>query len=187
MESDRDSYRFDIVNFGTQALGNHFASLREEFTAAYRKGDLEGVRSIGTKMLELIDDIDALAACEPQLRLDRWLEDAAKCASNEDEIPYYTRNARTIITIWGEQTTIRDYASRLWSGLVDSYCKPRWAMFIEEIASCIEQGHEYDQAAFFQRLESFENQWAAQEQNIEYKAPGDWKALSYAAIEKYGL
>lgn len=187
LESDRDSYRFDIVNFGTQALGNHFASLREEFTAAYRKGDIEGVRSIGTKMLELIDDIDALAACEPQLRLDRWLEDAAKCASNENEIPYYTRNARTIITIWGEQTTIRDYASRLWSGLVDSYCKPRWAMFIEEIASCIEQGHEYDQAAFFQRLESFENQWAAQEQNIEYKAPGDWKALSYAAIEKYGL
>ena len=187
LDSERDTYRFDIVNIGTQVLGNHFATLREKFTAAYRRGDLEEVRSIGEKMLELIDVIDALAACEPQLRLDRWLEDAAECASSEDEIPYYTRNARTIITIWGEHTTIRDYASRLWSGLVDSYCKPRWAMFIEEIASCVEDGREYDEAAFFQRLEAFENQWAAQEQIIEYRAPGDWKALSYAAIEEFHL
>ena len=138
-------------------------------------------------MLELIDDTDALAACEPQLRLDRWLDDAAACASSGEEIPYYTRNARTIITIWGTQTSIRDYALRLWSGLVDSYCKPRWEMFINEITACIREGREYDQEAFFQRLESFENAWAAEEQSIDYRTPADFKALSLAAIDKYGL
>ena len=187
LDSDRDTYRFDIVNFGTQALGNHFAVLREDFTAAYRAGDLARAEKVGALMLELIDDIDALAACEPQLRLDRWLDDAAACASSAEEIPYYTRNARTIITIWGTNTTIRDYASRLWSGLVDSYCKPRWEMFIEEILTCIREGKEYDQDAFFERLETFENAWATEEQHIDYKAPSDWKSLSYQAIRKYGL
>lgn len=187
LDSDRDSYRFDIVNLGTQALGNHFASLREEFTAAYRSGNLAKAEQTGSLMLELIDDIDALAACEPQLRLDRWLEDAAACASTPEEIPYYTRNARTIITIWGTRTNIRDYASRLWSGLVDSYCKPRWEMFIEEIIDCIREGREYDQDAFYKRLEAFENAWAAEEQKIDYRAPGDWKKISFEAIEKYGL
>lgn len=187
LDSDRDSYRFDIVNFGTQALGNHFAVLRDEFTAAYRADDLAKAELVGSRMLELIDDIDALAACEPQLRLDRWLDDAAACASSAEEIPYYTRNARTIITIWGTHTNIRDYASRLWSGLVDSYCKPRWEMFIEEIISCIREGREYDQEAFYQRLESFENTWAVEAQSIDYRAPGDFKALSLTAIDKYGL
>lgn len=187
LDSDRDSYRFDIVNFGTQALGNHFAVLRDEFAAAYRTGDLAEAERVGAMMLELIDDIDALAACEPQLRLDRWLDDAAACASSAEEIPYYTRNARTIITIWGTHTNIRDYASRLWSGLVDSYCKPRWEMFIDEIISCIRDGREYDQDAFFQRLNAFEDAWAAEDQSIAYRAPGDFKALSLAAIDRYGL
>lgn len=187
LDSDRDTYRFDIVNFGTQALGNHFAVLRDEFTSAYRAADLAEAEHIGAMMLELIDDIDALAACEPQLRLDRWLEDAAACASSPEEIPYYTRNARTLITIWGTKTNLRDYASRLWSGMVDSYCRPRWEMFIEEIISCIREGREYDQQAFFQRLEAFENAWAAEEQSIAYRAPADFKALSLTAIDKYRL
>lgn len=187
LDSDRDTYRFDIVNFGTQALGNHFAVLRDRFAAAYRSRDLEEAERLGALMLELIDDTDALAACEPQLRLDRWLDDAAACASSGEEIPYYTRNARTIITIWGTQTSIRDYALRLWSGLVDSYCKPRWEMFINEITACIREGREYDQEAFFQRLESFENAWAAEKQSIDYRTPADFKALSLAAIDKYGL
>ena len=187
LDSDRDTYRFDVVNFGTQALGNHFAELRDQFTAAYRSRDLEEAERVGASMLELIDDIDALAACEPQLRLDRWLDDAAACASSPEEVRYYTRNARTIITIWGTQTSIRDYASRLWSGLVASYCKPRWEMFVGEITSCIREGREYDQEAFFQRLETFENAWAAEEQTFDYRAPGDFKNLSLAAIDKYGL
>ena len=76
LDSDRDTYRFDVVNFGTQALGNHFAELRDQFTAAYRSHDLEEAERVGASMLELIDYIDALAAFEQQLRLDRWLDDA---------------------------------------------------------------------------------------------------------------
>ncbi|MBQ8169558.1 MAG: alpha-N-acetylglucosaminidase [Bacteroidales bacterium] len=183
--SDRDSYRFDIVNIGTQVLGNHFAVLRDEFTAAYRSGDVLGAETTGRRMLELIDDMDALAACEPQLRLDRWLDDAAAYASAPDEEAYYRRNARTIITVWGYETSIRDYASRLWSGLLDSYCKPRWEMFIEEILLCMREKRQYDEKAFFEKLTEFENRWAAEEQQISFRSPSDHMKMSSDFIAKY--
>lgn len=183
--SDRDSYRFDIVNIGTQILGNHFAVLRDEFTAAYRSGDVLGAETTGRRMLELINDMDALAACEPQLRLDRWLDDAAACASAPDEEAYYRRNARTIITVWGHETSIRDYASRLWSGLLDSYCKPRWEMFIEEILLCMRENRQYDEKAFFEKLTEFENRWAAEEQQISFRSPSDHMKMSSDFIAKY--
>lgn len=183
--SDRDSYRFDIVNIGTQVLGNHFAGLRDEFTAAYRSGDILKAEAVGRRMLELIDDMDALAACEPQLRLDRWLDDAAACASAPEEEAYYRRNARTIITVWGHETSIRDYASRLWSGLLDSYCKPRWEMFIEEILLCMREKRQYDEKAFFEKLTEFENRWAAEEQQISFRSPSDHMKMSSDFIAKY--
>ena len=183
--SDRDSYRFDIVNIGTQVLGNHFAVLRDEFTAAYLSGDILKAEAVGLRMLELIDDMDALAACEPQLRLDRWLDDAAACASAPEEESYYRRNARTIITVWGHETSIRDYASRLWSGLLDSYCKPRWEMFIEEILLCMRENRQYDEKAFFEKLTEFENRWAAEEQQISFRSPSDHMKMSSDLIAKY--
>ena len=183
--SDRDSYRFDIVNLGTQALGNHFAVLRDELTAAYRAGDVEEVRTVGARMQELLDDIDALAACHPQLRLDKWISDAESFATSEEEKAYYARNARTIISTWGRKCNIRDYATRQWSGFVQSYCAPRWAKFVEELQACLEEGREYDQAAFFKWCESFEDNWAINGADIQYRQPSDPLTLSKSLAEKW--
>ena len=187
VDSDRDTYRFDVVNLGTQALGNHFATLREQFTAAYRAKDYAMAEAVGKVMMSLIEDMDALAACEPQFSLKKWLDDASACAKTEEEAAYYRRNARTILTSWGNECSIRDYSSRNWSGLIKSYYAPRWKMFIEEILSCIEDGREYNQAVFFERITEFENQWAAQEQHIEYNQPSDYKTLTKELLERYGL
>jgi alpha-N-acetylglucosaminidase len=64
-------------------------------------------------MMETLADLDALTACDPQLRLDRWLADASACARTQEEAAYYRRNARTLITTWGVQSSIRDYATRV--------------------------------------------------------------------------
>ena len=185
--SDRDTYRSDIVNLGTQALGNHFADLRDSLTAAYESRDFAAAQKVGAVMLEALEDIDALAACDPQLRLDRWLDDASSWGKTPEEAAYYRRNARTLITIWGEQTSIKDYATRLWSGLIDSYYAPRWKMYIDEILSCIREDRTYDEKSFFERLDAFELDWAVNDRQIDYREPVDHIALSHQILEKYGL
>ena len=187
VSSDRDTYRSDIVNLGTQALGNHFAVLRDRFTAAYKACDLAQAQEVAALMTSALEDLDALAACDPQLRLDAWLDGASSWGTTPEEKAYYRRNARTLITIWGEQTSIKDYATRLWSGLIDSYYAPRWKMFIEEILSCISEGREYDEKAFFERLDAFELDWAVNDREISYREPVDHIALSHEIIDKYGL
>ena len=185
--SERDTYIFDIVNIGTQALGNHFSFLRDSFTTAYRRGDLEEVISLAGQMRELLDDIDALASCHPQFSLKSWLDDAASWASSPEEEAYYRRNARRIISTWGNECNIRDYGTRQWSGFVSSYCAPRWDMFFDEIIECMETGKEYDQEEFFRKCEVFEDQWAENEQEITLKDAVDPVELSKSLIERYLL
>ena len=134
--------------------------LRDELTAAYRAGDVGAVIAAGEKIMHLHRDIDKLAGCHKQFRLDKWISDAEAMAVNEEEKAYYARNARTIITTWGYKSNIRDYAARQWNGLVYSYYAPRWDMYIYELAMCLMEGREYDQTAFFKQLEEFENNWA---------------------------
>lgn len=183
--SERDSYKFDIVNLGSQALGNHFAVLRDSLTAAYRAGNAAEVRAVGNQMQELLSDIDALTACHPQLRLDKWISDAEAFALDEEEKAYYARNARTIISTWGRKCNIRDYGVRQWSGFVSSYCAPRWARFVEELLLCLEEGREYDQTAFFEWCEAFEDNWAINGADIQYCQPSDPLTLSKFLAEKW--
>ena len=182
VDSDRDTYRYDIVNLGTQALGNHFAVLRDRFTAAYKAKDMAAAKDVASQMLEALDNLDALAACNLDLRLDKWLDDASACAKTPEEAAYYRKNARTLITIWGDECSITDYATRLWSGLIDSYYAPRWKMFIDEILSCIEESREYDQKAFFEALGKFEKDWAGNDREIAFRAASDPIELSYKIL-----
>lgn len=142
---------------------------------------------ISAVMLQLLEDIDALAACDPQLSLQRWLNDASACAETEQEAQYYRRNARTIITTWGKECSITDYATRLWSGLVKSYYAPRWKEYTERLLQCIKDGKEYDQASFFNWCDEFEASWAANDAEIAYNEPVDPVAFSRELLIKYGL
>ena len=183
--SDRDSYKFDIVNLGSQALGNHFVVLRDALTAAYRANDVKAVRAAGEKIKEMHEDLDAITACHPQLRLDKWIADAESLALNDEEKAYYARNARTIVTTWGYKSNIRDYAARQWSGLIQSYYAPRWEMYVNELVSCLEEGREYDQATFFEKLTAFENTWAIEGCNISYREPVDAYVLCQQLADKW--
>ena len=187
VQSDRYTYNTDIVILGTQALGNHFAVLRDEFTAAYRQHDIVKAREVADVMRQMLDDIDALVSCDTQFSLKRWLDDASSCAKTPEEAAYYRRNARTIITIWGDSKTLLDYATRLWGGMMESYCAPRWEMYIDEILACIEEGREYDQVALFERMAEFEKEWAASDDAIDYKDPVDPVELSRLLIFRYRL
>lgn len=163
----RDSYLFDIVNTGRQVLGNHFLHLRVAFAEAYERRDLAELQRQGALMLELLDDSERLLQGHGTFLLGKWLEQAAAFGGdNEDERRYYTTNARTILTTWGERRQqLNDYANRSWAGLTAGYYAPRWKMFVDDVCKAVAEGREFDQEQFTERVCDFELAFA-------YDGPG---------------
>ena len=147
-------HRYDAVMLGCQVLGGYYSVLRDSFSQAYYEGDLESARAAGARMKELAADIDRLAGCEPSFRMDKWLSDAAAFATTPEEESYYRHNAWHLVTTWGG--SLRDYASRLWSGLISAYYAPRWELFIDEVLACMAEGRPFDQDALDERIDAFE-------------------------------
>ena len=150
------AWRCNAVTVGCQALGNHFASLRDSLELAYAATDAPEVSRLSGRMRELLHDVADLAACEPSFRLQNWLSGAVSWASDPGEEEYYRHNAWHIVTTWGYSPTLNDYASRLWSGLVSGYYAPRWELFLDELQACMAEKRPYDQAVMDARLEAFE-------------------------------
>ncbi|EJW91928.1 Alpha-N-acetylglucosaminidase, partial [gut metagenome] len=108
---DNSYYDFDVVNLGRQVLGNLFSDYRAQFTACYKRKDLQGARAWAKRMDELILDVDRLLACSPLFSIGKWIQDARDCGTTEEEKNYYEENARCILTIWGQKDTqLNDYA-----------------------------------------------------------------------------
>ena len=187
VDSDRDSHRFDVVNTGCQALGNLFAEKRDAFTRAYREGDAEAAEAIALEMKTLMREIDTLAAYEPQFSLSRWVRDAEGFAKTPAEKDYYAMNARHIVSTWGFHKQIKDYANRLWSGLVSSYYAPRWDMFLDETLRCLKAGEEFDAAALDERIDAFELTFVGGEAQYypEAKADCSWRDYARKLYSKY--
>ncbi|MBP5689477.1 MAG: alpha-N-acetylglucosaminidase [Bacteroidales bacterium] len=174
--SDSDAYRFDCVSIVCQLLGYTFGYLRDNFTAYYKKGALQDAQREASLMKALLSDIDFLAAAEPEFRLDRWIEAAEAFGETPEEKAYYARNARHIVSTWGFSKNLKDYGSRLWSGLISSYYAPRWEMWLDEVLDCMQTGREFSQEDMDRRLDEFERRWVEGLEPVPpATVPDDWK------------
>ena len=120
------------------------------------------------------------------MNLQTWNEAARSWGKTPSEKDYYERCARTILTIWSNNTGLTDYANRQWAGLVKSYYKPRWMMFCDDIIADIEDGKLVSEKNFDARLRYHEINWTEPVRTpIDYTLPGDPVALSREIIQRY--
>ena len=169
--SGRDAYKFDVVNIGRQVLGDYFMQVRDEFTAAYRNGNL--------------DDMDRLVACHPEFSLKDWVDAARSFGVDQEQEDYYETNARTLVSVWGDSYHLSDYASRAWAGMLTTFYKVRWEMFIDAVMAAAKAGVPFDAQAFDAEIWDFENQWAKSSYKISYPEAGDPIAVAKELAEKY--
>lgn len=160
VKSDRYTWKFDIVNVERQLIGDYFAELRDKFTSAYKSRNLKETEKIGEEMIKSLDRLDLILSTINELSLEKWINDAKDFAVTEDEKAYYAENARTLISIWGDSITLTDYGSRTWHGMVSSYYKVRWKMFIDGVISAMKEGKEFDIKSFDASIREFEKSWA---------------------------
>eukprot|EP01083_Nonionella_stella_P003952 11370_1 len=112
----------DIAEITRQLLSDMF----QQMFLLWRVNESRRLEEV---MLGIIDDIDATLSDFKYFRLDEWIQNARMFGDSKEEKDYFEWNARNLITRWGPNAEINDYASRQWNGLMSNYYKIRWMRF----------------------------------------------------------
>lgn len=185
-EVDNDLYRFDVVNIGRQVLGNLFLDYRASFAEAYRLGDLELAEDMAERMDELIVDSDRLLSTNLELNMGKWVRDARDFGRTDEEKDYYEKNARTLVTVWGQENTqINDYANRGWGGLTGSFYRKRWKMFTDDVLEAMRACRPFRQEDFQKKVIRFEADWTSLHEDFPLVSGEDPVAVARELSDKY--
>ncbi len=84
---------------------------------------------------------------------------ARSWGTTDEEKVQLEYNARNQITLWGPTGQINDYASKEWSGLVSSYHKARWQLFVSSIVAAVKANTTLDTATYNSDLLTVEQKW----------------------------
>ena len=185
VDSERDTYRFDVVNIGRQVLGDYFLIERDRFAAAYAQHDRKAMDAAARRMTGLLADINLLTACHPEFSLERWIAAARGFGSDNASKDYYETNARMLISVWGDSYHLTDYASRTWSGMISTYYAPRWRLFIERVMEAARTGRMFDHEAFDREIRDFECRWADASHPLTFPEAGDAVRTARELASKY--
>ncbi|MCM1067576.1 MAG: alpha-N-acetylglucosaminidase [Muribaculaceae bacterium] len=126
------NYRADLTDFVRQCVADRAHALLSKYSDA----DSDGRRRIADSFMHLISLQERLTATRPDMDLGRWIADARACVEADDAKDLLERNARTLLTTWGQRTQadtgqLHDYANREWAGLLSHYYAPRWQYFFD--------------------------------------------------------
>ena len=190
--SKSPSYRYDVANFLSQWLGNHFMEVRDAYTDAYRQGDTALMHRYEGVALGMMDDADELLSTIEPFDYYHWVEQARSWGNSPSEKDYYETSARTLLTVWGGPV-LNDYANRMWGGLLRDYYHARWSRFFRAVDSSFTARVPFDQHGFDSTLSLFEQQWARtgtpatqrQRQGVTLEVAGrilDREASGYYAV-----
>ena len=125
-----DTFRFDLVNVGRQALANRTISFHCDLTRAWKAKDRTLLKDASQRLLDLIRDLDDLLAMREEFLLGNWLEDAKRWGDDDAQRANLEWNARKQITLWGEWNGyLRDYAGKEWSGMLSGFYAQRGGCF----------------------------------------------------------
>ncbi len=184
--SNSDGFRYDLVDVTRQALANYALPLQKKWVDAYRQKNLADFDKYSHQFLELISDIDRLLATRKDFLLGPWLSDARKQGSGLAEKDLYERNARDLITLWGDaDSPLHEYSCRQWSGLLDDFYKVRWEKFFAELNSSLKKGKDADLKAFESEIRQWEWHWVNSHKVYPVNAVGSSVMEAKTMYQKY--
>lgn len=153
--------------------------------AGYHQKSTSEVMAAALQLYEIFDDMDAILSSNQYFLLGHWLNSAKALATNAQERKLYEYNARIQITLWGPNANIDDYANKMWGGLVKSYYKPRWELFVSLLTSAISHGTPFNRQLFDSALFDQETQWTHNTSFFPDKPVGDTLMIAKMLHGKY--
>ena len=145
---------------------------------------MEQLQTSGDKLLTFIEDANKLLSSDKIYLLGRWINRAIKIApSNYQNL--FEFNARNLVTLWGPDGNINDYAAKSWAGLYIDYYYPRWKLFIDEVIDAIKSGEEFDIDKFRNDALNFGKSWQYSNNTYPSDPEGDTSAIAKELYDKY--
>ena len=181
-----DGFRYDLVDITRQVLANYARPLQLKWVKAYKDKDLVAFKKYIQQYLDLLDDIDKLLATRKDFLLGKWITDARRCGTTDAERALYERNARDLITLWGDtDSPLHEYSCRQWSGLMTDFYKARWQKFFAATALALKTGKAVDVETFDKEISQWEWQWVNTQKNFPTEPTGNSVQIARLLYKRY--
>jgi alpha-N-acetylglucosaminidase len=153
---------------------------------AYKNKDVTAFKKYSAEFIALIDDLDLLLGSRKDFLLGSWIADARAWGTNGNEKALYEKNARDLITLWGDANCpLNEYACRQWSGLLSDFYKPRWQQFFALAEESIRTHMPFDPKIFEVSIAKWEWKWVNKRQDYPVDVLGDPIVISKKLHVKY--
>ena len=181
-----DGFRFDLCDVGRQVLADLSTRYNEQIIAAFQAHDAMALHAAGHKMLDLIRDMDELAATRREWLLGVWLADARTWGASPAEKDQCERNARELLTTWTRYDNITDYANRQWNGLLGDFYFHRWQIWLTALEQSLDKNVPFNETATREKMRDWELSWTQQTNGHFATAPrGNAVLVSQKLFQKY--
>ncbi|WP_350347400.1 alpha-N-acetylglucosaminidase [Agromyces sp. G08B096] len=125
-------------------------------------GDAPAIRRHADALREDLLELDRLSGTLAESRASTWIRAARSWADTEEEASAMERDARSLISVWGHQTSgLHDYSGRHWAGLIRGLYLPRWQAWADWLADAADRGAPPDPDPFRERIVDIEERWRA--------------------------
>jgi alpha-N-acetylglucosaminidase len=183
-----DGFNYDLVDVTRQVLVNYAGPLQKKWIRAYQDKNISDFKKYTNQYLQLITDLDMLLATRKDFLLGPWLADARNCGSTLSEKAIYERNARDLITLWGdEKSPLHEYSCRQWSGLLNDFYKVRWQKFFAQASIALQDGKPMDLVAFNNAISGWEWQWVNTQKAYPVITTGNSIIVAQLLYKKYSV
>ncbi len=181
-----DGYRFDAVDVTRQVLANYALNIQQQVAEDFKNKDIQAFKKNSAGFIDLITDIDDLLSTRKDFLLGNWLQAAKSWGTNDNEKKLYEKNARNLITLWGDKNSrLHEYACKQWAGLLSGFYKKRWEQFFAYILSEMNKKKEPDMKWIEEELKDWEWQWVNGKEVYTTTPNGDAIAKTKALHRKY--
>lgn len=194
-----ETFTHDLVDVTRQALSKHAARVYRNLSVAWAANDTKGIAHEGHQLLTLIDDLDTVLLSATGFLFGSWVQDAERHGTTPAEVTMMRWNAMTQVSFWEYPqplepngtvyriSTLQDYACKQWAGLIRTYYRPRWELFLNQTLSqlAIDPHAVFDVQQFHTTSYQLFNKWRNGHDEFVATPQGDSVALTRAAFEKY--
>ncbi|WP_286057571.1 alpha-N-acetylglucosaminidase [Microbacterium wangruii] len=155
-----DALEHDLVELVGHVIAQRTRVHIREILAASARHDAGGIRAHAARLRSSLLDLDALAATRGESRASTWIDAARSWADTAEEADVLERDARSLVSVWGHQTSgLHDYSGRHWSGLIRDLYLPRWEAWARWLAAAAESGTEPRVASLRAQIVDIEEAW----------------------------